>query len=160
MVKLQVREPGCRRRLVSLSCANGCSSGPLAGCKLSHKQVEVVFRVVYHDGLVKRNGFLGNGVACSCCEVEISPSQFESHAGMSARRPPYRHIYTYNELSLHDIAISLANGQNITTGIGDDMCAEGGDGGDLMFFQSCPRAFHAACLDLQDTPEGAWRCPN
>ncbi|CAK7333833.1 unnamed protein product [Dovyalis caffra] len=102
----------------------------------------------------------GNGIVCSCCEVEISPSQFESHAGMSARRQPYRHIYTSNGLTLHDIAISLANGQNITTGIGDDMCAECGDGGDLMFCQSCPRAFHAACLDLQDTPEGAWHCPN
>ncbi|KAL9371826.1 hypothetical protein Peur_036966 [Populus x canadensis] len=67
----------------------------------------------------------------------MSPSQFESHAGI------YRHIYTSNGLSLHDIAISLANGQNITTGIGDDMCAEVGDGGDLMFCQSCPRAFHA-----------------
>ncbi|XP_061963368.1 uncharacterized protein LOC133688013 isoform X3 [Populus nigra] len=102
----------------------------------------------------------GNGIVCSCCEVEISPSQFESHAGMSARRQPYRHIYTSNGLTLHDIAISLANGQNITTGIGDDMCAECGDGGDLMFCQSCPRAFHAACLDLHDTPEGAWHCPN
>ncbi|KAJ6699615.1 AUTOIMMUNE REGULATOR [Salix purpurea] len=102
----------------------------------------------------------GNGIVCSCCEVEISPSQFESHAGMSARRQPYRHIYTSNGLTLHDIAISLVNGQNITTGIGDDMCAECGDGGDLMFCQSCPRAFHAACLDLQDTPEGAWHCPN
>lgn len=79
---------------------------------------------------------------------------------MSARRQPYRHIYTSNGLTLHDIAISLANGQNITTGIGDDMCAECGDGGDLMFCQSCPRAFHAACLDLHDTPEGAWHCPN
>lgn len=102
----------------------------------------------------------GNGIVCSCCEIEISPSQFESHAGMSARRQPYRHIYTSNGLTLHDIAISLANGQNITTGIGDDMCAECGDGGDLMFCQSCPRAFHAACLDLHDTPEGAWHCPN
>ncbi|KAH8506172.1 hypothetical protein H0E87_013123 [Populus deltoides] len=102
----------------------------------------------------------GNGIVCSCCEVEISPSQFESHAGMSARRQPYRHIYTSNGLTLHDIAISLANGQNITTGFGDDMCAECGDGGDLLFCQSCPRAFHAACLDLHDTPEGAWHCPN
>ncbi|KAB5534364.1 hypothetical protein DKX38_017450 [Salix brachista] len=47
MVKLQVREPGCK------GCAEGCSSGPLTRCKLSHQhEVEDVFQVVYHDGLV------------------------------------------------------------------------------------------------------------
>uniref|UniRef100_A0A6N2KSR3 Serine/threonine-protein phosphatase n=2 Tax=Salix viminalis TaxID=40686 RepID=A0A6N2KSR3_SALVM len=46
MVKLQVREPGCK------GCAEGCSSGPLTRCKLSHQQEEVedVFQVVHHDG--------------------------------------------------------------------------------------------------------------
>ncbi|MCH82951.1 chromodomain-helicase-DNA-binding protein [Trifolium medium] len=30
----------------------------------------------------------GNGIVCGCCDVEISPSQFEAHAGMAARRQP------------------------------------------------------------------------
>ncbi|KAJ7972522.1 Chromodomain-helicase-DNA-binding protein 4 [Quillaja saponaria] len=102
----------------------------------------------------------GNGIVCGCCDREISPSQFESHAGMAARRQPYRHIYTSNGLTLHDIALSLANGQNLTTGISDDMCAVCGDGGDLILCDGCPRAFHSACLELQNVPEGNWRCLN
>ncbi|GAV62693.1 PHD domain-containing protein [Cephalotus follicularis] len=102
----------------------------------------------------------GNGIVCSCCDTEISPSQFEAHAGMAARRQPYRHIYTSNGLTLHDIAISLANGQSLTTGGSDDMCAVCGGGGSLLLCDGCPRAFHQACLGLQCAPEGDWHCPN
>ncbi|KAJ4827703.1 hypothetical protein Tsubulata_027563 [Turnera subulata] len=102
----------------------------------------------------------GNGIVCNCCDTEISPSQFEAHAGMAARRQPYRHIYTSNGLTLHDIAISLANGQNVTSGVSDDMCSKCGDGGDLIFCQSCPRAFHAVCLGLRHAPQGVWHCPD
>ncbi|GFY93269.1 acyl-CoA N-acyltransferase with RING/FYVE/PHD-type zinc finger domain-containing protein [Actinidia rufa] len=91
----------------------------------------------------------GNGIVCSCCDTEISPSQFEAHAGWSARRQPYRNIYTTSGLTLHDIALSLANGQKLATGSSDDMCAVCGDGGDLIICDGCPRAFHA----------GDWHCP-
>ncbi|KAL3531841.1 hypothetical protein ACH5RR_005362 [Cinchona calisaya] len=101
----------------------------------------------------------GSGIVCSCCYFEISPSQFEAHAGWAAKRQPYRHIYTSNGLSLHDIALMLANGQNITTGNSDDMCAVCGDGGELIICDGCPRAFHAVCLDLQCGPASDWHCP-
>ncbi|XP_010517021.2 PREDICTED: uncharacterized protein LOC104792538 [Camelina sativa] len=100
----------------------------------------------------------GNGILCSCCSREISPSQFESHAGMAARRQPYRHIYISSGLSLHDIAMSLANGHIITTGDSDDMCSICGDGGDLLLCAGCPQAFHTACLKFQSMPEGTWYC--
>ncbi|KAE9619433.1 putative histone acetyltransferase chromatin regulator PHD family [Lupinus albus] len=102
----------------------------------------------------------GNGIVCGCCDLEISPSQFEAHAGMAARRQPYRHIYTSNGLTLHDIALSLASGQNLTTGDSDDMCAICGDGGDLILCNGCPRAFHAACLGFDSAPESSWHCLN
>ncbi|CAN6715829.1 unnamed protein product [Malus baccata var. baccata] len=106
----------------------------------------------------------GNGIVCNCCDKEISPSQFEAHAGMAARRQPYRHIYISNGLTLHDIAMSLANGQNLTIGGSDgndDMCAVcGHDTGDMIFCDGCPRAYHSACLDLPRVPQGDWHCPD
>ncbi|KAE9589948.1 putative histone acetyltransferase chromatin regulator PHD family [Lupinus albus] len=102
----------------------------------------------------------GNGIVCGCCDVEISPSQFEAHAGMAARRQPYRHIYTSSGLTLHDIALSLASGQNLTMGDSDDMCAICGDGGHLILCNGCPRAFHADCLGLECAPESRWHCLN
>ncbi|XVF76602.1 hypothetical protein PTKIN_Ptkin13bG0278900 [Pterospermum kingtungense] len=114
---------------------------------------------------VKRKKFLkgyklGNRVVCGCCESELSPSQFEAHAGMAGRRQPYRYIYTSNGLTLHDIALSLAKGQRITTDCTDDMCAICGGAGDLLICCDCPQAFHPACLKLEHLPEGEWRCAN
>lgn len=107
-------------------------------------------------------------------DEQISPSQFEAHAGMAARRQPwvvlyvmwflvrvfsqsfklkvcmslcsYRHIYTSNGLTLHDIAMSLAHGQSHSTGGSDDMCTICGDGGNLLLCYCCPRAFHPGWL--------------
>nr|GMC91822.1 uncharacterized protein LOC109158230 [Ipomoea batatas] len=100
----------------------------------------------------------GNGILCSCCNTEISPSQFEAHAGWAAKRQPYRHIYTSNGLTLHDIALMLASGQSITTNNSDDMCAVCGDGGELILCDGCPQAFHAACLGLECAPSSNWLC--
>ncbi|CDP06643.1 unnamed protein product [Coffea canephora] len=101
----------------------------------------------------------GSGIVCSCCHSEISPSQFEAHAGWAAKRQPYRHIYTSSGLTLHDIALMLANGRNIANSNSDDMCAVCGDGGELIICDGCPRAFHPACLCLQSGPTSGWHCP-
>ncbi|XP_076892233.1 increased DNA methylation 1-like isoform X2 [Bidens hawaiensis] len=104
----------------------------------------------------------GNGIFCSHCDTEISPSQFETHAGWAAKRQPYRHIYIPNGLTLHDIALLLASGQSITSK-SDDMCAvcgDGGeDGGELVFCDGCPRAFHVGCLGLEGVFSENWHCP-
>ncbi|XP_009796785.1 uncharacterized protein LOC107811234 isoform X2 [Nicotiana tabacum] len=113
----------------------------------------------YSKGKKVLGGYkLGNGIVCSCCDTEISPSQFEAHAGCAAKRQPYRHIYTSNGLTLHDIALMLANGQSIATNNSDDMCTICGDGGELICCEGCPRAFHAACLGVQCTPTSGWLC--
>lgn len=55
----------------------------------------------------------GNGIVCSDCDTEISPSEFEAHAKYSARRKPYNYIRTTKGHSLHNIALRLSKGESI-----------------------------------------------
>ncbi|CAN4109652.1 unnamed protein product [Withania somnifera] len=111
-----------------------------------------------HRSLFMPNGLPDGTDLAYYSKGKISPSQFEAHAGCAAKRQPYRHIYTSNGLTLHDIALMLANGQSIATNNSDDMCTICGDAGELIFCEGCPRAFHAACLSLQCTPTSGWLC--
>ncbi|KAJ8426530.1 hypothetical protein Cgig2_022537 [Carnegiea gigantea] len=95
-----------------------------------------------HRLLFKPNGLPDGAKLAYYAKGQISPSQFEAHAGWAARRQPYRHIYTSNGLTLHDVAMSLARGQNLTTGSNDDMCTICGDRGELIPCGGCPRAYH------------------
>ncbi|KAF6168513.1 hypothetical protein GIB67_015060 [Kingdonia uniflora] len=101
----------------------------------------------------------GSGIVCNCCDNEISPSQFEAHAGCAAKRQPYRHIFTSYGVTLHDVALSLANAQSLSTSESDDMCTECGGGGDLVKCEGCCKAFHTDCLNLQCIPESDLYCP-
>ncbi|CAN0916507.1 Increased DNA methylation 1 [Linum grandiflorum] len=100
----------------------------------------------------------GFGILCSCCNNEVSPSQFEAHAGWATRRKPYLHIYTSNGVSLHELAISLSKCENFYTIENDDLCQICKDGGDLVCCDGCPRSFHKECLALPSIPNGKWYC--
>ncbi|KAF3790940.1 Increased DNA methylation 1 [Nymphaea thermarum] len=100
-----------------------------------------------------------NGIVCSCCNAEVSPSQFEAHAGWASRRQPYHYIFTSSGLSLHEICVSLSKGQKLTASYNDDLCTMCGESGDLLLCDSCPRAFHAGCLEEQKIHDGSWYCP-
>ncbi|XP_051113826.1 uncharacterized protein LOC127239631 isoform X2 [Andrographis paniculata] len=102
----------------------------------------------------------GNGIVCSCCNTEISPSQFEAHAGWAVKRQPYRHIHTSSGLTLHDVALMLAKGRNLTSCGNDDVCSICGDEGDLKTCNGCSRAFHAACVDPLCLPTDDLHCPS
>ncbi|XP_031502114.1 uncharacterized protein LOC116265560 isoform X2 [Nymphaea colorata] len=86
----------------------------------------------------------GFGIFCYCCNSEVSPSQFEAHAGWASRRKPYLHIYTSDGVSLHELAMSLLKGRKMSANDNDDLCTICGDGGDLLLCDGCPRAFHTA----------------
>nr|XP_029124161.1 uncharacterized protein LOC114914795 [Elaeis guineensis] len=92
---------------------------------------KLAYRVKGKDVLIGYKS--GNGIMCSCCDTNVSPSQFEAHAGLAVRRQPYHHIYTSDGLSLHEVSISLINDQNSTA-----------------------KCF---CLKLQCEPDGEWDCP-
>ncbi|CAK9157701.1 unnamed protein product [Ilex paraguariensis] len=100
----------------------------------------------------------GSGIFCSCCNTEVSPSQFEAHAGWASRRKPYGYIYTSNGVSLHELAISLLKGRKHSSKESDDLCIICADGGKLVLCDGCPRAFHKECASLSSIPRGKWFC--
>ncbi|XP_060176966.1 uncharacterized protein LOC132607144 isoform X2 [Lycium barbarum] len=100
----------------------------------------------------------GSGIFCSCCHTEVSPSQFEAHAGWASRKKPYGYIYTSNGVSLHEFAISLLKGRNSSVKDSDNLCIICADGGRLVLCDGCPRAFHKECASLSTIPRGKWYC--
>ncbi|XP_057478440.1 uncharacterized protein LOC130765875 isoform X1 [Actinidia eriantha] len=100
----------------------------------------------------------GPGIFCRCCNSEVSPSQFESHAGWASRKKPYQNIYTSNGVSLHEFAISLLKGRKHFAKDNDDLCTICADGGNLLLCDICPRAFHIECASLSSIPHGKWYC--
>ncbi|XP_015873637.2 uncharacterized protein LOC107410688 [Ziziphus jujuba] len=100
----------------------------------------------------------GSGIFCSCCNSEVSPSQFEAHAGWASRRKPYLHIYTSNGVSLHELSLSLSRDRKFASKENDDLCTVCLDGGELLCCDGCPRAFHPDCLHLPNIPTGSWFC--
>ncbi|XP_024022980.1 uncharacterized protein LOC21405419 [Morus notabilis] len=100
----------------------------------------------------------GSGIFCRCCNCEVSPSQFEAHAGWASRRKPYAYIYTSNGVSLHELAISLSRGRKYSAKDNDDLCIICADGGNLILCDGCPRAFHKECASLSAIPRGDWYC--
>ncbi|KAH0632494.1 hypothetical protein KY290_038226 [Solanum tuberosum] len=100
----------------------------------------------------------GSGIVCSCCNSEVSPSQFEAHAGWASRKKPYGYIYTSTGVSLHEFAMSLLRGRKSSVKDSDDLCIICADGGILVLCDGCPRAFHKECASLSAVPRGKWYC--
>ncbi|GMP50178.1 hypothetical protein CsSME_00016901 [Camellia sinensis var. sinensis] len=113
----------------------------------------------YSQGQKLLEGFKrGLGILCRCCNSEVSPSQFEVHAGWASRKKPYQYIYTSNGVSLHEFAISLLKGRKHSAKDNDDLCTICADGGNLLLCDVCPRAFHIECASLSSIPRGKWYC--
>ncbi|XP_058738080.1 uncharacterized protein LOC131610206 isoform X2 [Vicia villosa] len=116
--------------------------------------------VAYYAGGQKLlEGFkMGSGILCRCCNTEISPSQFEVHAGWASRKKPYAYIYTSNGVSLHELSISLSKDRKYSAKDNDDLCVVCWDGGNLLLCDGCPRAFHKECASISSIPRGDWYC--
>lgn len=113
----------------------------------------------YAGGQKLLEGFKkGSGIVCRCCNTEISPSQFEVHAGWASRKKPYAYIYTSNGVSLHELSISLSKDRKYSANDNDDLCVVCWDGGNLLLCDGCPRAFHKECASLSSIPRGDWYC--
>ncbi|XP_024985515.1 increased DNA methylation 1-like isoform X2 [Cynara cardunculus var. scolymus] len=112
---------------------------------------------------------LGRGIFCYCCNTEVSPSQFEAHAGQASRKKPYGNIFVSSGVSLHEYASSLKLNCERLAKQNDDICRHCSEGEDLMLCAGCPRSYHEACLHEKSTTpgkvftgkwfRGKWFCP-
>lgn len=99
------------------------------------------------------------GIYCLCCNSDVSPSQFEAHAGWASRRKPYNYIYTSNGVSLHEYAVALMLKRTKNSkGENDNLCIICADGGNILLCDGCPRSFHRECASLKTVPRGKWYC--
>ncbi|CAH1452085.1 unnamed protein product [Lactuca virosa] len=100
----------------------------------------------------------GHGIFCFCCNTEVSPSQFEAHAGQASRKKPYGNIFLSNGVSLHEYASSLklTVGHNLKKN--DELCGVCKKGGDLVLSDGCPRSFHEECISDSSAHEEKWFC--
>ncbi|XP_073311020.1 increased DNA methylation 1-like [Primulina huaijiensis] len=89
---------------------------------------------------------------------EVSPSQFEAHAGFASRRKPYDNIFTSDGVSLHEISLGLSTLRKSSSKGNDDLCSICKEGGKLLCCDNCPRAFHPECVPLSSIPQGKWYC--
>ncbi|XP_021729860.1 uncharacterized protein LOC110696835 [Chenopodium quinoa] len=99
-----------------------------------------------------------SGIFCYCCKTEVSPSQFEAHAGFPSRRKPYLNIYTSNGASLHELSLTLSRASQFSTDDNDDLCSVCHSSGNLLCCDGCPRAFHIECLSIPRIPQDKWYC--
>ncbi|MFS7990232.1 putative histone acetyltransferase chromatin regulator PHD family [Helianthus anomalus] len=172
ILKRSPRSASAPRPIVSVTKCT--SSQQKSGPKLTKKNLSLHSPVFKEGGLpdgteltyVARgkkclDGYkLGNAIFCSCCNTEISASQFEAHAGWASRRKPYDNIYMSNGVSLHDYAVSLKNAEDGRGSLSsnDDVCKVCGEGGDLLLCDGCPRSFHKECAEETSIPRGKWYC--
>ncbi|XP_072976201.1 uncharacterized protein [Typha angustifolia] len=117
---------------------------------------ELTYRI---RGKIQLTGYKrGNCIVCDCHKEELSPSQFEAHAGMAQRRQPYHNIYTSDGKTLHELSINLFSGQKSAAIGTEDLCSVCGDGGELVYCDGCPKLFHSGCLQLHIGPNDERLC--
>lgn len=120
---------------------------------------------VIKDGLVTRDG-----IFCKCCNTTLSISKFKIHAGFRLNRPcanlfmesgkPFTlcQLEAWSaEYKTRKVAPQIEQVDEVDQN--DDSCGRCGDVGELICCDSCPSAFHQACLFEQELPEGNWYCP-
>ncbi|KZV30763.1 hypothetical protein F511_40713 [Dorcoceras hygrometricum] len=120
--------------------------------KLTRKDLGM-HKVVFADNVLEDGTNLSYIV-----QGEVSPSQFEAHAGFASRRKPYDNIYTPDGASLHEIALGLSTLRKSSSKGNDDLCSTCKEGGELLCCDNCPRAFHLVCVRRGSIPQEKWYC--
>jgi Tify domain binding domain len=129
----------------------------LTGKKILYK-TKTTGRIV-HVGVITEKG----GITCHCnaCKgaVEVTPTDFEIHAGSSDRRPADSiYLEEYPDHSLRDLLNVMMSDAAAAADVHMDHCMACKLGGDLLCCDGCTSAYHLACASLSNVPTGQWHC--
>ena len=97
---------------------------------------------------------------CSKCngEKEVTPTDFEIHAGSGDRRPADSIYFADFHHTMRDLLTVMASNCVAATEIHMDACLMCRTGGDLVCCDGCTAALHLECAGLEEVPEGQWLC--
>jgi hypothetical protein len=113
-----------------------------------------------HTGEITEKG----SIICHCgtCKgaVEVTPTDFEIHAGSSDRRPADSIcLEEYPNYTLRDLLNLIMCDAVAAADVHMDYCLACKLGGDLLCCDGCTAAYHLSCASLTDVPQGQWHCP-
>lgn len=98
---------------------------------------------------------------CTACKgaVEVTPTDFEIHAGSSDRRPADSiYLEDYPDHTLRDLLNVMMSDAAADADVHMDHCMACKLGGDLLCCDGCTSAYHLECASLTEVPKGRWYC--
>jgi len=112
-----------------------------------------------HTGQITEKGTIT--CYCSACKgaAEVTPTDFEIHAGSSDRRPADSiYLEEHPEHTLRDLLNVMMSDAAADADVHMDHCMACKLGGDLLCCDGCTSAFHLQCASLSEVPVDKWYC--
>lgn len=97
---------------------------------------------------------------CSLCnsEKDVTPTDFEIHAGSGDRRPADSIYFVDIPHSFRDLLTVMMSDAVADADVHMDHCLTCKLGGELVCCDGCTAAYHLECIGLPEVPTGHWFC--
>jgi hypothetical protein len=115
-------------------------------------------RLIHTGEITERGTIKCNCAACKGA-VEVTPTDFEIHAGSSDRRPVDSiYLAEYPDYTLRELLNLIMSDAVAAADVHMDYCLACKLGGDLLCCDGCTAAYHLQCASLDAVPTGQWHC--
>ena len=121
-------------------------------------------RYQHRNGRIMNNGVVSERglIICHCenCkgQKEVTPTDFEIHAGSGDRRPADSIYFDDIQHTFRDLLTVMTCDAVANADVHMDYCLTCRLGGELVCCDGCTAAYHKECAGLPNVPEGQWHC--